>query len=493
MQSNESSILIHKKRYKDGRETDKVVLRDEVDRRRREALQSLGRMHLTGTQPELSKKEKLTLFLEKLLEYLLKLLHLMNLHCPYEAKRAGTFRSILSVACQQRPKCIGATLCAMVAASLRSDGMSLLMQQLWASFLCNVTTNFDHLRRYSDFVVDCCHFDDTKNCWIALDKLTSFAFRIATTRLHDETCSHALQTLFVAIGRAIFHVLVHRRSVLSRDDRFPLLLTKLSYHIGENIQLLLREMTAEERDFAIEFSCATGIVSFVEVNTIDEDFFDGKKSIENTDRWPFLSKHCIQSSDQLALQLASNFMAIEKDEGHRREYSQTSGEKVMPKAYKNGKVICVVDVITEDIVLNIFSYFGYRRVAKLGEVCKEWHSVGQNPILWQQMYVRRWPNAINDPFAFPAKSSENLKCWKVMFMKKWQVERGLRSKYSLDGWKHKTCDYIGCTSVLRSLQQSIKHYEKHKKDSTKRKQSHERSEATKATKIAMKKAKQSHL
>jgi hypothetical protein len=44
-----------------------------------------------------------------------------------EAKRAGTFRLILSVACQQRPKCIGATLCSMVAASLRSDGMSLLM------------------------------------------------------------------------------------------------------------------------------------------------------------------------------------------------------------------------------------------------------------------------------------------------------------------------------------------------------------------------------
>ena len=126
----------------------------------------------------------------------------------------------------------------MVAATLRSDGMTLLMQQLWASFLCNVTTNFDHLRRYSDFVVDCCHFDDTKNCWIALDTLTSFAFRIATTRLQDESCSHVLQTLFVAIGRAIFHILVHRRSVLSRDDRFPLLLTKLSYNVVATIHYL---------------------------------------------------------------------------------------------------------------------------------------------------------------------------------------------------------------------------------------------------------------
>jgi hypothetical protein len=53
MESNESSILFRKKRYNDGREIDKVVLRDEVDRRRRDSLQSLGRMHITGTQPEL--------------------------------------------------------------------------------------------------------------------------------------------------------------------------------------------------------------------------------------------------------------------------------------------------------------------------------------------------------------------------------------------------------------------------------------------------------
>lgn len=492
MEGNDSSILIHKKRYKDGREIDKAMLRDEVDRRKREALQALGRMQVTGTQPKLSKKEKLTCFLENLLDYLLKLLHLINLHCPYEAKRASTFRSILTVACQQRPKCIGATLCAMVAASLRSDGMSLLMQQLWASFLCNVTTTFDHLRRYSDFVVDCCHFDDTKNCWMALDTLTSFAFRIAM-RLQDGSCSHVLQTLFIALGRAIFHVLVHRRSVLSRDDRFPFLLTKLSFHIGENIRLLLREMTAEEREFATEFSCATGIMSFIEVNTIDEDFLKSEKSLKNTDRWPFPCKHCIQSSDQFALQLASNFMSVEKDEWHSRQYSQMQGKEVVTRVHKNGGGNCALNVITEDIILNIFSYFGYRRVTKLGEVCKEWYTVGQNPILWRQMYARRWPNAINDPFAFPAKSSEYLKCWKGKFMKKWQVERGLRSKYSSDGWKHKTCDYIGCNSVLRSLQQSIKHSEKHKNDSAKRKISHERSEAIKSTKIARKRAKQSQV
>jgi len=144
---NNSSIVVQL-RNKNQREIEKVQLREDMERRKRQTLQSIGRAD-TGQHP-LSKKENFFRFQQSLL----KILHSVNLHCSRESKHALTLRAVVSAACQQ-PRCPGVSICALAAASVRTvdNGMLLVMQHMWGYLVSNMA-NVDHLRRYSDIVVN---------------------------------------------------------------------------------------------------------------------------------------------------------------------------------------------------------------------------------------------------------------------------------------------------------------------------------------------------
>ena len=477
-----SAIVIRRLNDKSGRVVDRAQLRDDLERRHRQTLQSLGRAKVS-VYP-LSKEERFVIFRESLLDSLLSILHVLNLNCTFESKHALAFRAVLSVACQ-RPKCPGASICAIASASARTvdNGNLLMMQQLWGSFVFNLT-NDDSLRRYSDFVVEVRQFDDPAQCWQAIEQVVAFTLNLAP-RIAESSVSKTMRQIGQSLLRAIAHMLINRKSVLSRKEfetRFSRLLTNLSLHFGDVKCWVTDQMPLDEKERVIKLLCVTGIVSFVGVDALNELLT--KRTNVSTDQWPFPTKSCFRfSSAQLAPSLSKGLLSDETEAGRKRLHleSALTEDKSSPK-YPNCRGICIMDILNEDIIMNIFSFFGHKRIVKLAEVCKEWQAIGQKACLWQQMYIRRWPTAIDDPFAVSAKNSKHVKKWKDAFVEKCQRERAIRSKFSSNGWKHRTCEYVGCTSVLRSQQQLEKHYQKHKDNSVKRKSTREKQEVAKAKK-----------
>ena len=462
---NNSSIVVQL-RNKNQIELEKVQLREDMERRKRQTLQSIGRAE-TGKHP-LSKKEKFVRFRESILESLLKILHYVNLHCSLESKHALTLRAVISVACQ-RPRCPGVSICALEAASVRTvdNGMLLVMQHIWGFFVSNIA-KVDHLRRYSDYIVNCRHFDDPDQCWEVIDPVISLTFRIATT-YQDGQASPGLIKTFRILGRTIFYILVYRRHVLSQknfESRLTSLLAKLSLHFGDSIELLMWGMNAEEKIWSMEMFCATGITSFVDANAFNEDRLDNT-SPDNAEQWPFPPSLCIRSSfESLAPNLASSLLSVVSDLPKNRQMCHIPREVSPCPSHLNSIAVSFMEMLNQDVVTKLFTFFGYKRIVKLGEVCKEWHLIGKKETLWRQLYARRWPNAVN--LNSVAKVGPQGPSWRALFIRKWKVERSIRSKFSSNGWKHITCRYVGCISVLRSQQQLEKHNQKHKEASTKR-------------------------
>ena len=142
------------------------------------------------------------------------------------------------------------------------------------------------------------------------------------------------------------------------------------------------------------------------------------------------------------------------------------------------------------ILCLIFSFCGPKRLAKIPQVCKAWKNVSNtvSDTLWKNSYAStfgkyRWPcvdaehrhlvatGAIVaiDSIKSHAKIENTSKSyWKNLFAQKHIAEKMVRfQRNPRSGYKHRTCNYVGCLHILKSAEEERKHDQKHRRLLTK--------------------------
>ena len=122
-------------------------------------------------------------------------------------------------------------------------------------------------------------------------------------------------------------------------------------------------------------------------------------------------------------------------------------------------------LLSSDLLGNIFSYLGYRSLARAAQCCTSWRAPGETPALWARLYFKKFSSArfeeelacgidgARDDAHFGsflslrhstdrqtfAASTEGYD-WKYIFWMKYKTTKGGRLN---------TCQYVGCSYVIR--------------------------------------------
>jgi F-box domain len=135
-----------------------------------------------------------------------------------------------------------------------------------------------------------------------------------------------------------------------------------------------------------------------------------------------------------------------------------------------------VNHLDEDLLRNIFSFMGYKKLVKVRRVCKVFRELSDEDRLWLPLYRARFCGMLHNHLEFQkqAASTINTKVWKDHFKDKMLHQRDIRCGFTFEGkkvFRHCVCPHVGCTEVIRSQKHREKHCEWHQfqRSSSKRK------------------------
>ena len=140
------------------------------------------------------------------------------------------------------------------------------------------------------------------------------------------------------------------------------------------------------------------------------------------------------------------------------------------------------------ILCLIFSFCSPKRLSKISQVCKSWKEIVDTAsnTLWHKAYVTKfgiyqWSCSIAEKKYLASTTSSNDKTsthstenvsktlWKDFFSKKQIIERIVRfQRNPRTGYKHRTCNVLGCLEILKTTNQEHKHYQMHVRHLAKR-------------------------
>jgi F-box domain len=170
----------------------------------------------------------------------------------------------------------------------------------------------------------------------------------------------------------------------------------------------------------------------------------------------------------------------------------------------------------EDLVRQIFSFLGYKRLVKMRYVCPMWKIIADQNALWYVQYQSRYDHGViiqnqeeekqqrqQSKKRFLENDSSHCKSnhgahtttetidltnvqthdnipnnidlcdghynWKSLFQKRWQLERDVRHRYCMkDGSKWQICPIVDCMKILKSNGMAKKHMRTHQGTSQKK-------------------------
>ena len=170
---------------------------------------------------------------------------------------------------------------------------------------------------------------------------------------------------------------------------------------------------------------------------------------------------------------------------------------------ERGEVTPMLHMLDNDVLRNVFSFLGYKKLAKIRRVCSTWKELSDEDRSWLPIYRRRFgllgfDEAESKPVeATIGEATPSL--WKSRFVGKWLAERPVRFKVNKKkNFKYQICQYVDCQHVIISPEHIKKHHAFHRKQKAlqeKRKtkiESKKDSKAVKGATTSSKKRKSSH-
>ena len=258
-------------------------------------------------------------------------------------------------------------------------------------------------------------------------------------------------------------------------------------------------MPREEQIECIVVLQKLGILSFLQINNDMNITSSRSISSNNTSGFYYYNKDCWPFVDNIRhaskrmgpkVQCHSVFtnncerkkaMTENENNINKRNHKISTGRKNREDSISGEPILEYIN----DIFLTryIFSFLGYKLLVRVTGVCKQWNIVGNGNFLWKAHYQKRFklttyesllPKSTDADIRaeFLAKykynnegSTSSVNYWRQLFDNKWRKEKSLRTRVSSsDGWKVKTCDMLGCLTVLSTRRRREQHEQMHIRD-----------------------------
>ena len=197
----------------------------------------------------------------------------------------------------------------------------------------------------------------------------------------------------------LLRILVRRRRILAvfnrdamRDspssmsdiDDYNRLCDRMSARFGSASNWILPTMDADEVERSIAALQATGILSFF----CHEDVANQNDTSQSS---PNMEMYCVYSS------LRSTRERMGPLE-YGRVFSHTACDKItrMSDSSLDSTEVCSSPLsgATDDVLIAIFSFLGFRSLARASTCCVSWKRAGDAPTLWTTLYFRKYQRAI---------------------------------------------------------------------------------------------------
>lgn len=482
------------------------------------------------SSPPPSKTSLASSFRITILKSIISILNLLALNSHQESQHAITFQAILRFALKEPSCIMRRwVLLSCATSDLRSltfeAGLGKVFTRIWKDFcdICDLSstapetscdsTNLmiplkinqagDLIRMYTDFAVNCKAMETSERCWRVFSPLHEKVISIADLHesdrnknlTHDDTQDEmseekktnreqnkpkeSLQSILL---RGIEYILAYRARLLAKEmNRFESALVQLSSYYGNRPHLWISPLAPlEEQKRTLDTLHCFNICSHEPSSHLLSLCSEQKSEKERIDIWPFPSHLTLQhlySNDEyirrthVTTELLSNHdSCTEQQPSFAEQYRErkalekkTKDDAIQAKAASN---ISILEYLHDDITRIIFSFMGYKRMARVMSVCKSWHRLGKkSQYLWKDFYMKRWPNYILSEDSVttsePTPNQTNLD-WNQLFVKKWKIERSVRSKFNKDmSWKFQVCHYVECNKISRTKLMWDKHMKWH--------------------------------
>ena len=388
-----------------------------------------------------------------------------------------TLQSIVHLACQH-PESASLRLCVVILADAFKRYQS-VVDYLWR--LCIRRQSLfgtTVLKVYAEFLVECAYFDCPTNCWVALHPLVKHAIHVCNSQMLLEADASsqipaADNTDIRHVLRCFSYILCRRRHVLAdtieNDRMWRELVTKLSLVFSDAKWWISQDMTVHERQETLRTLQAVGIVGFLEAFDMSNE--DCWESSTKTTAWPYTKIVGIRAAHR---RMGPNVTR----EDLLSKHAIPKRIRASPKSVIRGRNESddrlvgapIMSYLNDDVLKIVFSFLGYKRLVRASGICKTWRALAEDDSLWAQAYSSRFGIREDDKDAAACitRGESRLGSWKMVFTGKALAEKELRFKRHSSGWKHRTCEYIGCLMVIRSPGQLTRHYGTHKPRKPKR-------------------------
>jgi hypothetical protein len=382
----------------------------------------------------------------------------------------------------------------------------------------NNSNYFALLKVYCEIIVECSIFDDPKLCWKVAQPLFTFVVKVITSQKYghgttalsstgiSSNAYHMHQDLVTFLLRCIGYVIVRRDNLTSVDQlisnsahsstinnesdseqSFAFCILQLSLYFHDKAIWMYPTMSSIEKELLLSKLISLGVVSFIHDDTEDEssEYLKDKEEQNDETEFPFPRTLSLRECYlRVGLVRHDKYHQLLTTQSRKMFANSSSSNQTVPTA-KRSRIDStssdsLLEFLNDDVLRHVFSYLTYRRLADITRVCKIFYSLGNEDSFWKQFYMNRFKTISLEDFTdkntnsailtrfqeydCTCKKRRSKKSWRQLFEDKRMKERSLRSSFNREGWKHRTCNVVGCLTVLRNENRMKKHYEKHKLD-----------------------------
>ena len=354
--------------------------------------------------------------------------------------------------------------------SLRQLELSDLGYRCILDILLDESTNTSlNLNFYAEILSDCHAYENPMRLLSSITKLVERAFEMQKQN-NIEECSDIL--------RAISHIMVRRQNILS------------SLNQDTNCSPVLRKEIESYRRLCDSMSVSFDSISNWIAPTMSRDVKE--EVISALQAEGILSMFCELGGDEISPQKVEEYPypeCLSLRAAHDRMGPCEGVNRLLshPVSYEPSIAIiyfaedssrCYLLEVddteypfanaSDDVVVNVLSFLGYRSLARASQVCTSWRRASNSPVIWAGLYFTKFRNrsprfegelsadidiakdsdyfgkfrkignaAERQTFATTCTQYD----WKHMFMSKYAVEKKHNGK--------KSCSIIGCLYVIR--------------------------------------------
>ena len=253
--------------------------------------------------------------------------------------------------------------------------------------------------------------------------------------------------------RAFAFILSRRSPWLNSIPHFASINTSISLTWGTVEDWLDPNMSRQEQSRTITTLCQAGILGVCEAM---EFATDTRKIAATDERWPFAKSNGIRMASRqygklyqfrflFSVSMSGKGLAVRSNQSDPTEIGDF-----------------VQNFLHGDVLLRVFGYLGFKRMAHVHLVCRDWNVLAGHPKLWQSFFETRYGINQEDPVLQKGDQP-----WKEFFHHRFIVEKEIRSRGSTSNKKLLVCKYVGCNTIVSTPLQLTRHHGSHEKKTVK--------------------------